>query len=270
MYTSSFSSAGPFRSRQAFTLIELLVVIAIIALLAAILFPVFGRVRENARRTSCASNLKQIGLGFAQYTQDYDENMPSYAFYADPPANTKYSSWRTLVQPYVKSAQLFSCPSNPSRDVDTGRDYLPAGTQLTGINISYAANQNVFPGIGRVRKLSYFDAPSQLIMVAESFEGNVELVFSRANFGIPSAKQGLFASHLGTSNYLFLDGHVKSLKPLQTLAKGANALDNLWLYGTLGGTCADNPDQYNCSSTLSIASAYYRPKLEQAEVNQPG
>jgi prepilin-type N-terminal cleavage/methylation domain-containing protein len=65
------------KSHSAFTLIELLVVIAIIAMLAAILFPVFGRARENARRSSCQSNLKQIGLGIMQYTQDYDERLPA-------------------------------------------------------------------------------------------------------------------------------------------------------------------------------------------------
>src|SRR5690349_12144108 len=68
--------AKPKRSARGFTLIELLVVIAIIALLAAILFPVFARARENARRASCQSNLKQIGLGFHQYTQDYDDRLP--------------------------------------------------------------------------------------------------------------------------------------------------------------------------------------------------
>src|SRR5687768_17278661 len=85
-----------------FTLIELLVVIAIIALLAAILFPVFARARENARRTSCLSNMKQIGLGVMQYTQDYDEELP-------PSRNTvsgKVRPWHFLVQPYVKSTQL--------------------------------------------------------------------------------------------------------------------------------------------------------------------
>src|ERR1044072_2109069 len=97
--------------RKAFTLIELLVVIAIIAILASILFPVFARARENARRSSCMSNLKQIGLGFMQYTQDYDERMPpgptTYAFAGNVP-----STWDLVIQPYIKSMQLLTCPSD--------------------------------------------------------------------------------------------------------------------------------------------------------------
>lgn len=93
--------------QSGFTLIELLVVIAIVATLAAILFPVFARARENARRASCASNLKQIGLGIMQYTQDYDERMPQRRM-------TNQDDWyRSLIFPYVKSTGLFRCPSNP-------------------------------------------------------------------------------------------------------------------------------------------------------------
>jgi prepilin-type N-terminal cleavage/methylation domain-containing protein len=96
-------------SNSAFTLVELLVVIAIIAILAAILFPVFGRARENARRSSCQSNLKQIGLGILQYTQDYDETMP--------PAYDGGLTWRAVTQPYLKSKQLFSLPvTDQNRD----------------------------------------------------------------------------------------------------------------------------------------------------------
>src|SRR3954471_3517680 len=97
----------PRARRRGFTLIELLVVIAIIAILAAILFPVFARARENARRSSCQSNLKQLGLGVAQYTQDYDEKFP-YAMVS----NTSYDfGWSVIIQPYVKSTQLLQCPS---------------------------------------------------------------------------------------------------------------------------------------------------------------
>ncbi len=96
-------------TKSAFTLIELSVVIAIIAILAAILFPVFARARENARRSSCQSNLKQIGLGALQYTQDYDETLPPGALACSPGGITL---WNGMLQPYVKSTQLFSCPSS--------------------------------------------------------------------------------------------------------------------------------------------------------------
>src|SRR5437867_12863837 len=92
--------------KRGFTLIELLVVIAIIAILAAILFPVFGRARENARRSSCQSNLKQVGLGFMQYVQDYDELMPNRLL-----GNVDL---HTRLQPYIKSTQIFNCPSQTS------------------------------------------------------------------------------------------------------------------------------------------------------------
>ena len=89
--------------KQAFTLIELLVVIAIIAILAAILFPVFAKVREKARATTCLSNEKQIGLGFMQYVQDNDETFPRWQFDSQPPDDNTQHPWTTAVFPYIKS-----------------------------------------------------------------------------------------------------------------------------------------------------------------------
>src|SRR5438552_4065474 len=107
--------------RTGFTLIELLVVIAIIAILAAILFPVFAQAREKARTTSCLSNTKQIGLASMMYVQDYDETFYSQPWPGGcPQAQTGYwidqpgqpvQHWATLVYPYTKNAQLFRCPS---------------------------------------------------------------------------------------------------------------------------------------------------------------
>ncbi|BCM92029.1 hypothetical protein IAD21_03908 [Abditibacteriota bacterium] len=125
---------------RGFTLIELLVVIAIIAILAAILFPVFARARENARRASCQSNLKQIGLGLIQYAQDYDETLP--AWYSGPSnisnSTTSYK-WNDAIYPYVKSEQIFTCPS----DAFANNQYVYY-TKLTAANNnflgSYAVN----------------------------------------------------------------------------------------------------------------------------------
>lgn len=120
------------KNKKAFTLIELLVVIAIIAILAAILFPVFAKAREKARQTSCTSNLKQIGLAIAQYAQDYDEtlpplcpdfnnrriqqtdtSMPGAHYMTSPDGNGGgyFWSWMDIIFPYVKNVQVFECPS---------------------------------------------------------------------------------------------------------------------------------------------------------------
>ena len=105
---SAVKSTSP-AVKRGFTLIELLVVIAIIALLAAILFPVFARARENARKSSCLNNMKQIGIGLMQYTQDFDEMLPGRYM------STEGWSWRRVTLPYVKSIQLYGCPSNTAR-----------------------------------------------------------------------------------------------------------------------------------------------------------
>jgi prepilin-type N-terminal cleavage/methylation domain-containing protein len=119
-------------TKKGFTLIELLVVIAIIAILAAILFPVFARARENARRASCQSNLKQIGLGLMQYTQDYDESYapvqyPGPALATQGPGGAHTGNWSQLIQPYVKSTQLFQCPSNTQNaSIKSVAELMPA------------------------------------------------------------------------------------------------------------------------------------------------
>src|SRR5687767_5449493 len=97
------------RKRPGFTLIELLVVIAIIAILAAILFPVFAQAREKARQSSCLSNSRQMGMGLTMYVQDYDDTYPwSVGLDAD-----RTPSWAGLIHPYVKNLAVFACPSQP-------------------------------------------------------------------------------------------------------------------------------------------------------------
>jgi len=113
---------GVNRKQYGFTLIELLVVIAIIAILAAILFPVFARARENARKANCLSNMKQLGLAVMQYAQDYDEVLPptyngGSTTYTLPNGNQHTGAvlWPTLLYPYVKNTGVYVCPSDPKK-----------------------------------------------------------------------------------------------------------------------------------------------------------
>ena len=183
---------SPKKTFSAFTLIELLVVIAIIAILAAILFPVFSRARENARRSSCQSNLKQIGLGIIQYAQDYDEIMvPAWLEGACDvgqgwqPTNlsTNFNcqnnfKWMDLVQPYVKSEQVFNCPSVNTKSIPA---YSRADGNKYGhytANLGYrASNDTKNPPFSYYTatasssvpiNLSKIQAPATTVMVTET------------------------------------------------------------------------------------------------------
>lgn len=209
--------------RDGFTLIELLVVIAIIAILAAILFPVFARARENARRASCQSNLKQIGLGVMQYTQDYDEKLPARVVFTNPTR-----SWRVIIQPYVKSTQLFACPSNTGNTLDTqdngvGSDQTPAAMPRSySIN---GSNDNIggtapSENAGTSASLAALGSPSMLVLVGETDpDWRWPEIYmtgpARPATGDTVMHYG-FKGHLGTVNFLFADGHVKAQKPIAT------------------------------------------------------
>ncbi len=140
---------------RAFTLIELLVVIAIIALLAAILFPVFQSVRENARRTACLSNQKQLGLALMQYVQDNDETYPSGALLLVNPVAPTGLGWAGQCFPYVKSIGIYACPD------DATAPTVQAGTTV-GYPMSYGINTSAAGD-----KLSDFKAPASTVMLFE-------------------------------------------------------------------------------------------------------
>ncbi|RYX82667.1 DUF1559 domain-containing protein [bacterium] len=229
LYLAS-KNRGCFSKKLAFTLIELLVVIAIIAILAAILFPVFARARENARRASCMSNMKQIGLGMMQYVQDYDETMPGACI--DMPTGRR--SWQFTIFPYTKSAQLYVCPSNTAGTLPLAGNYEAINGQA--IRRSYAANasdNNTYTNIGGTTPMSIIGTnPVRVAQIADTaqtiqlmeiswdqpfgFSHEVDSTFANITspgFTVPFA----FKGHLGTTTFLFCDGHVKALKPLATV-----------------------------------------------------
>jgi prepilin-type N-terminal cleavage/methylation domain-containing protein/prepilin-type processing-associated H-X9-DG protein len=211
--------------KKGFTLIELLVVIAIIAILAAILFPVFARARENARRASCQSNLKQIGLGIMQYTQDYDEKYPTFN------AGSNSVGWAVQMQPYIKSTQIFQCPSesNPTNDPGTNpTSTVPGGYTDYAYNLSlgYPAPPTADPIPKGPISLATLTQPVLTVMVSDYITYNsasyaVGYGHATSNNSCSTAAAcpiGLatFPSsairHLDGLNFLFADGHVKWLK----------------------------------------------------------
>lgn len=237
----------PRPRKQGFTLIELLTVIAIISVLAAILFPVFARARENARRASCQSNLKQLGLAMMMYTQDYDERLV--------PVASSAGRWAQLLQPYIKSHALMRCPSS---DYGITYDYGsgpfsysdPAGPYYNyffGLYPSYGYNwEYLSPNLtecpsgpascstnpgpptansdARGVSLAAIGSPSSTIALADSTTvsgGEVRLGYFRLSppqrwLGSPPVQAESFGRlwprHLETANVLFSDGHVKAMK----------------------------------------------------------
>jgi len=205
------------RSTRGFTLIELLVVIAIIAILAAILFPVFARAREKARQASCQSNLKQIGVGFMSYCQDYDERLIPGAL-ADAPASSgcTYMCWSRRVQPYVKNVQLLICPSDDSPTTTTASGYYQNPK-------SYAANYTFHP-VGSSFALAQVLKPAEAVSVVDSCTGYPGIhdddVWSSTYWpdSCNASASRIGPWHNQQSNVLFQDGHVKSMNAPDTTA----------------------------------------------------
>ena len=222
--------------RRGFTLIELLVVIAIIAILAAILFPVFAKAREKARQASCASNLKQIAVAMISYSQDYDELFPRNCVYN----GTIYDTWWQVgVQPYVKNTQIVICPSSK----------LTIGySQYIGLGYTSAATTGTSQA--NIKK------PSQTIMCGDSYDRCMLPSSWRRPAGTPigSAYGAVTAAcgwrtpcapHNEGANFAFIDGHVKWQKadygiylpgtaaapetPTPDFSKFESASNDLWL-----------------------------------------
>jgi len=274
------------KGQKGFTLIELLVVVAIIAILAAILFPAFGAVREKARQASCASNLKQIGLGIAQYEQDNSGGLPV--------SNLNYKGWAGEVYPYVKNTQMYRCPDDPG-DPQAG---------FTGPTISYALNFNLTPqGLLSADNNTYGPISSKVILVPSNtvevfeiqhlrcdvtndtltastgysqaangvqglntinccytgpqyatgiFDGHsATMITSAVNPGVGDSNALAYPEHGAGSEYLACDGHVKWLQPSQVSAGNANEDINSGYngYPLSPQGCTDGTAANNCVNT---------------------
>jgi prepilin-type N-terminal cleavage/methylation domain-containing protein/prepilin-type processing-associated H-X9-DG protein len=216
--------------RRGFTLIELLVVIAIIAILAAILFPVFAKAKEKAKQASCMSNMKQIALALIQYATDYDDRLPIGGLQGtgvpigtawDGRPVVDYYDWRSSMQPYVKNAAITLCPSFEMQNEPL---WAPCCTNtsrgwLEGLRRSYAGCHSwAHTGYAPYgRNFSEVTRPATLIMVMESREWYADLGTWTMNWRAWfDSSKGIYTSHNGMCNWAFYDGHVKAMKPYTT------------------------------------------------------
>jgi prepilin-type N-terminal cleavage/methylation domain-containing protein/prepilin-type processing-associated H-X9-DG protein len=245
--------SSPKPARRGFTLIELLVVIAIIAILAAILFPVFAKAREKARQASCASNLKQIGLAIVQYTQDNDENMPT--------ARGNGENWADQIYTYVKSTGVFKCPDwsgnntidNEALGLSIPASYLANATG--GGNTSHGYDdfggvRGMGDDLGHVVTLAQLNYPATTIIIAEQKNGRSDPEFW-GDGDLNGSDGTTLQNHTQQSNYLFSDGHVKALRPTAT-----GTPINMWniTNTTDFGDSTPGPAYTNLANDLATAS----------------
>jgi prepilin-type N-terminal cleavage/methylation domain-containing protein/prepilin-type processing-associated H-X9-DG protein len=260
----SLTHSSPKNRQSAFTLIELLVVIAIIAILAAILFPVFAQAREKARQTACLSNMKQIGLAMMQYAQDADETFPPGRYYFGADAWT----WDHYIGPYAQKsgAQFYGqgkndylvCPSDTTDRTTTTsgpRSYAIPMNALANADLAWKTETYSGPSnsyyITEGRPFADFPAPAGTILVVEAplnnnrIGNNTGYRAGSPNGQLPPAGAnppvaGAKPSHSGGWNYAFADGHAKWFKPEQTAATSGKTYTTSFV----------NANGFNCYGTV--------------------
>jgi prepilin-type N-terminal cleavage/methylation domain-containing protein/prepilin-type processing-associated H-X9-DG protein len=202
--------------RSGFTLIELLVVIAIIAILAAILFPVFAQAREKARATTCLSNMKQLGTGIRMYLDDYDGGYP-FSWYAQP----QYG-FDVAIYPYIKNLQIYECPSNKLLPSWWAGYKAYGGIDKPGIPRSYAMNGDVSTD---TRTAPVFEAsipePATTIVLMETSANKYKNTRAPDHETYVGTRNDVcehvpFHIHQGGANYTFCDGHARWARVEQT------------------------------------------------------
>ena len=209
---------------RGFTLIELLVVIAIIAILAAILFPVFARAREKARQTSCLSNLKQIALGALMYTQDYNERTPPHGYFApqpplaprhnEPPSSGDrgaYWCWPVLIEPYIMNRQIYECPSYPERGAtsSSGTDHPYPVSYTVPRRFSYIKMAEVTRPAEKVWHMDKLLSSSIWTNSITTAQGREEWWWTENPEGPHPSPCYVGHWHNEGANYSHFDGHVK-------------------------------------------------------------
>lgn len=237
------------RKYSGYQLLELLVVLAIMAFLAAILFPVFSKVREKARRSACQYNLKQLGLALQQYTQDWDDWTPPLQTMHDD--NSTLQAWPDMIYPYIKNESIYNCPSNSNGKLfEYSLDrQVSGGTQFGSYNASGAyATLTARPWslIRDVRstlpKMADVADPSETVFLTDGYPGRYNMSYTAVGTSAqpmlyPTSTlkscprilgradmvgNGVVERHGGTANVLFADGHVKAMRVEKLMETGSN------------------------------------------------